>query len=583
MQLANTILNQLGGAGKLKMFTGARNFIALENGVSFRIGNRKTNYVKIVLNSTDTYDVTFALLRGGKLVNVREFEGIYNDGLKELFERETGMYLSFEKGGGLGRDFIDLVHVYEKDGTLYGTGELVEVKGDKTVVRFDANTIKEFDSKRVKPISSKGGSMAKGGEVIWTDISKGTHLGSLKNWESYKNIHNQQSIGSFAHRYNGKYIGDYYLFALDDYDREFYSHLPLKANEMLFRTETERGKISKSNPLIKVNIKKGWIYFMSDDNDPNSDKDDKTPKFNSKTADVVYLSLNSDVQKYNQGLIPYEEIPSYAKGGSMAKGTNEAYVQINDYPYTATVRDLKSFAKHLESETEKFTLGVFGKITYISDDADKEWVEELKKLISAKQKELERVKKVSDKMDLDEAKRREKRNAPRRITKVEDAEDVGYKEYKDYYRVGEGSIGIDKNEVTGEYGVFDARSGYSTDYVDTLTEARKLLREYLNTEKVLILSEKKYYENVDEIEDMLEKKRHKDYADGGMTSHGLKKGDKIFAVSGKEGEILSVDNKPLWGRSEGIKRVNLKEGTRYAKGGEVKSKYFTGALSSLNW
>lgn len=316
MQLANTILNQLGGAGKLKMFTGARNFIALENGVSFRIGNRKTNYVKIVLNSTDTYDVTFALLRGGKLVNVREFEGIYNDGLKELFERETGMYLSFEKGGGLGRDFIDLVHVYEKDGTLYGTGELVEVKGDKTVVRFDANTIKEFDSKRVKPISSKGGSMAKGGEVIWTDISKGTHLGSRKNWESYKNIHNQQSIGSFAHRYNGKYIGDYYLFALDDYDREFYSHLPLKANEMLFRTETETGKISKSNPLIKVNIKKGWIYFMSDDNDPNSDKDDKTPKFNSKTADVVYLSLNSDVQKYNQGLIPYEEIPSYAKGGS---------------------------------------------------------------------------------------------------------------------------------------------------------------------------------------------------------------------------------------------------------------------------
>jgi hypothetical protein len=188
--------------------------------------------------------------------------------------------------------------------------------------------------------------------------------------------------------------------------------------------------------------------------------------------------------------------------------TQEAHVQINDYPYTATVRDLKSFAKHLESETEKFTLGVFGKITYISDDGDKEWVEKLKKLISAKQKELERVKKVSDKMDLDEAKRREKRNAPRRITKVEDAEGVGYKEYKDYYRVGEGSISIDKNEVTGEYCIFDARSGYSTDYVATLTEARKLLREYLNTEKVLIMSEKKYYENIDEIEDMLAKKRY---------------------------------------------------------------------------
>jgi len=168
----------------------------------------------------------------------------------------------------------------------------------------------------------------------------------------------------------------------------------------------------------------------------------------------------------------------------MTNTKNEAYVQINDYPYTATVRDLKSFTKHLDSETEKFTLGVFGKITYISDDADNEWVAELKKLISAKQKE----------MDLDEAKRREKRNAPRRITKPEDAEAIGYKEHKDYYRVGEGSISIDKNEVIGEYCVFDARDGYSTDYVDSLTEARKLLREYLNTEKVLIMSEKKYYE-----------------------------------------------------------------------------------------
>jgi len=79
------------------------------------------------------------------------------------------------------------------------------------------------------------------------------------------------------------------------------------------------------------------------------------------------------------------------------------------------------------------------------------------------------------------------------VTKLEDANDIGYKEYKDYYRVGEGSIAIDKNEVTREYCVFDARNGHSTDYADTLTEARKLLREYLNTEKVLIMSEKRFY------------------------------------------------------------------------------------------
>jgi hypothetical protein len=158
--------------------------------------------------------------------------------------------------------------------------------------------------------------LKKGGEIIWTDTSLNNYA-PYKLWESYKNIHNQQSVGAFAHRDNKKYIGDYYLFMLDDYDRDFYSHLPLKPNEILFRTETETGKISKSNPLIKINVDKGWVYFMSDDNDPNSDEDDKNPKFNTRAVETLYLSLNSKIKSYNQGLIPYEEISSYAKGGSI--------------------------------------------------------------------------------------------------------------------------------------------------------------------------------------------------------------------------------------------------------------------------
>ncbi len=252
-------------------------------------------------------------------------------------------------------------------------------------------------------------------------------------------------------------------------------------------------------------------------------------------------SLASEDGKIKRNNISHTKIIStYAEGGSMGKGKNEAHVQINDYPYTATIRDLKSFAEHLGSKTEKFTLGVFGKITYISDDADKEWVKELKRLISSKQIELERVKKVSDKMDLDEAKRREKRNAPRRITKVEDAEAVGYKEYKDYYRVGEGSIAInqerdeDGNEIN-EYYILDTRNGYSTDKMYTLTEARKELRKYLNEERVLILSETRFRENVDEMEVMFAKKRYKeDYAEGGET-----KGKKKFVFSNIKGEVVS--------------------------------------------
>ena len=47
---------------------------------------------------------------------------------------------------------VDLVHIKEPDGSLYGTGEVVKVEKDKTWVRFDGDTIKKFDSDRVVPI-----------------------------------------------------------------------------------------------------------------------------------------------------------------------------------------------------------------------------------------------------------------------------------------------------------------------------------------------------------------------------------------------------------------------------------------------
>jgi hypothetical protein len=49
-------------------------------------------------------------------------------------------------------EMIDLVHVKEPDGTLYGTGSVVKVEKDKTWVRFDGNTVKKFNSNRVVPV-----------------------------------------------------------------------------------------------------------------------------------------------------------------------------------------------------------------------------------------------------------------------------------------------------------------------------------------------------------------------------------------------------------------------------------------------
>tara|TARA_R110002096_G_scaffold362661_2_gene555847 strand:+ start:4146 stop:6992 length:2847 start_codon:yes stop_codon:yes gene_type:complete len=171
--------------------------------------------------------------------------------------------------------------------------------------------------------------MAKGGEVTYTDTDNYANRrmgnGGVKIWENYKNINNQKAVGSFSHTYNKRNTGDYYLFLLDDYDRKFYSHIALKPNEMLFRNETETGRISKSLPLIKINIENGRVYFMSDGNDLNSDIDDKNPKFSKVSADVNYLSLDDRIKKYNQGLITYDELfesvdKTYAKGGFTING-----------------------------------------------------------------------------------------------------------------------------------------------------------------------------------------------------------------------------------------------------------------------
>jgi len=49
-------------------------------------------------------------------------------------------------------DHLDLVHVYDKDGKMFGTGSVEKVEGDKTFVRFDGSTVKRFPSNRVKPV-----------------------------------------------------------------------------------------------------------------------------------------------------------------------------------------------------------------------------------------------------------------------------------------------------------------------------------------------------------------------------------------------------------------------------------------------
>lgn len=99
-EIARTILSQLGGQGRLIAMTGANNFIALKNGVSFKIKNRKVNYIKITLNGNDLYDVVFGKIISYNLKVLSEHNDIYNDQLIPLFEKQTGMYLKLFREGG---------------------------------------------------------------------------------------------------------------------------------------------------------------------------------------------------------------------------------------------------------------------------------------------------------------------------------------------------------------------------------------------------------------------------------------------------------------------------------------------------
>lgn len=97
MTVANTILSQMGGAGRLAAMTGAKHFAGSENKVSFQFkGSRKANAVSVELEPSDTYRVKFFKINARKLdlAVVNEVEGVYHDQLVPIFERTTGLYLS---------------------------------------------------------------------------------------------------------------------------------------------------------------------------------------------------------------------------------------------------------------------------------------------------------------------------------------------------------------------------------------------------------------------------------------------------------------------------------------------------------
>jgi hypothetical protein len=108
------------------------------------------------------------------------------------------------------------------------------------------------------------------------------------------------AIGSYGYIYEKRYL-EGILYPLDDFDKEYYSHLKLKDGEMLFRYKTERVKFDWYFPLVKINLDKMLIYFLEDTDD------DKNPTFNSRGTKLEYLAI----EEY------YYEVREFAKGGKL--------------------------------------------------------------------------------------------------------------------------------------------------------------------------------------------------------------------------------------------------------------------------
>ena len=94
--VALEILRQLGGNRFIAM-TGARNFVCDNNGMGFRLPGTMTknriNFIDIMLNAMDTYDIEFKSIWGNHIKIIERIEGIYNDGLQDVIADRTGLAL----------------------------------------------------------------------------------------------------------------------------------------------------------------------------------------------------------------------------------------------------------------------------------------------------------------------------------------------------------------------------------------------------------------------------------------------------------------------------------------------------------
>lgn len=94
-QVGKTILDQMGGAGRIKALLGA-NFSFTPDGVVIQWPSRhrsRGNVVEIELMPSDTYEMKFFNVSTAGKKLVKKYDDVYADALIDIFERQTGYYL----------------------------------------------------------------------------------------------------------------------------------------------------------------------------------------------------------------------------------------------------------------------------------------------------------------------------------------------------------------------------------------------------------------------------------------------------------------------------------------------------------
>ena len=97
LNVAHTILAQLGGHGRIAAMIGAKDFVGDECSVMFRFSakaSNRANKIVITLDSDDTYRVQFWSIRGMKMQLVNDCPGVYASDLRTTIENKTGLALS---------------------------------------------------------------------------------------------------------------------------------------------------------------------------------------------------------------------------------------------------------------------------------------------------------------------------------------------------------------------------------------------------------------------------------------------------------------------------------------------------------